>query len=77
MNKLIKSLSDQAKQKVPQGLFVDQWIERYNEEFAKLIVQECVKTMYDDAIARQVPPDIEKTPTYYAKAILEHFGENE
>jgi hypothetical protein len=33
--------------------------------------------MYDDAIARQVPPDIEKTPTYYAKAILEHFGENE
>jgi hypothetical protein len=77
MNELVKSLADQAKQKVPGGLFVEQWIERYNEEFARLIVHECVTVMYDNAIERKVPPDIDKTPTQYAIAILEHFGENE
>lgn len=44
------------------------------EKFADLIVRECVKVMYDNAIERRVPPDIEKTPTHYAVAILEHFG---
>ena len=42
--------------------------------FAELIVRECVKVMYDNAIERNVPPDIDKTPTKYAIAILKHFG---
>ena len=44
------------------------------EKFARLIVRECVKVMYDNAIERKVPPDINQTPTHYAIAVLEHFG---
>ena len=47
------------------------------EKFAQLIVQECVTVMYDDAIERKVPPDINQTPTHYAVAVLEHFGVKE
>ena len=43
------------------------------EKFAELIVRECVKVMYDNAIERKVPPDINQTPTHYAIAVLEHF----
>lgn len=43
-------------------------------KFAQLIVRECVKVMYDNAIERKVPPDINQTPTHYAIAVLEHFG---
>jgi hypothetical protein len=46
-------------------------------KFAKLIVRECVKVMYDNAIERKVPPDINQTPTHYAIAVLEHFGVEE
>jgi hypothetical protein len=75
MNPRIQELAEQAKANMPAGLVVERWIELYNQEFARLIVRECVKVMYDNAIDRQVPPDIERTPTYYATAILEHFGE--
>ena len=47
------------------------------EKFAQLIVRECVTVMYDDAIERKVPPDINQTPTHYAVAVLEHFGVEE
>ena len=43
-------------------------------KFAQLIVRECVKVMYDNAVERKVPPDINQTPTHYAIAVLEHFG---
>jgi hypothetical protein len=43
-------------------------------EFAELMVRECVKVMYDNAIERRVPPDINKTPAHYAVAVLKHFG---
>jgi hypothetical protein len=47
------------------------------EKFARLVVRECVKVMYDNAIERKVPPDINQTPTHYAIAVLEHFGVEE
>ena len=47
------------------------------EKFADLIVRECVTVMYDDAIERKVPPDINQTPTHYAVAVLKHFGVEE
>ena len=47
------------------------------EKFAELIVRECVKVMYDNAIERKVGLEIDKRPTYYAAAILEHFGAKE
>ena len=43
-------------------------------KFGELIIRECVKVMYDNAIERRVPPDINQTPTHYAIAVLEHFG---
>ncbi len=77
MNQRIQELAEQAKANMPAGLLVERWIEQYNQEFARLIVRECVKVMYDNAIDRQVPPDIERTPTHYAAAILEHFRVDE
>ena len=47
------------------------------EKFAELIVNQCVRVMYDNAIERKVPPDIDKTPLQYAIAIKEHFGVKE
>jgi hypothetical protein len=51
--------------------------QRYDSKFAELIVRECVRVMYDNAIERKVPPDIDKTPLQYAIAIKEHFGVEE
>jgi len=42
MNERIQQFAEQAKASVPAGLLVTEWIERYNEIFAKLIVQECM-----------------------------------
>jgi len=41
MNQKIKQLAGIAKNNVPAGLEVDQWVETYNQIFAKLIVKEC------------------------------------
>ena len=39
---LIKNLSDQAKQSIPVGIVgVEQWIDLYNEQFARLILEQC------------------------------------
>lgn len=75
MNERIKELWYQAVQPHTG----DSWAEQtaFMEEFAVLIVRECVKVMYDNAIERKVPPDINQTPTHYAIAVLEHFGVEE
>ena len=52
-------------------------LQRFQQAFAELIVRDCVKVMYDNAIERKVPPDINQTPTHYAVAVLEHFGVEE
>jgi hypothetical protein len=77
MNQRIRELEKQCWSHYVNGVLIDGHLHFDVEKFAKLIVQECVKVMYDNAIERQVPPDIEKTPTYYAAAILEHFGVKE
>lgn len=41
MNDRIHILAEIAKTKVPRGLYVNNWISKYNEEFAKLIIEEC------------------------------------
>jgi hypothetical protein len=75
MNNRFKELVEQAS----SGACYDEpgAVTLYNDEiknFAELIVRECVKVMYDNAIERKVPPDINQTPTHYAIAVLEHFG---
>ena len=72
MNERIEELAEQAN--LQDGWFCGQG---NIEKFAQLIVQECVTVMYDNAIERKVPPDINQTPTHYAVAVLEHFGVEE
>jgi hypothetical protein len=71
MNDLVKDLLKQSTYEILGVPQVDQ------KKFAELIVRECVKVMYDNAIERKVPPDINQTPTHYAIAVLEHFGVEE
>jgi len=43
MSKLIQQLAEQAKAQVPKGILSPElWIEQYNQQFAELIVRECV-----------------------------------
>ena len=80
MNLQIKKLFDQAlaeftaENKYATVVVPDPVQRDFVEKFARLIVRECVKVMYDNAIERKVPPDINQTPTHYAIAVLEHFG---
>jgi hypothetical protein len=83
MNERIKSLIERAEyQALKQSgsdweVHVEPSREQIFEKFAELIVNECVRVMYDNAIERKVPPDIDKTPLQYAIAIKEHFGVEE
>jgi hypothetical protein len=72
MNKRIGELAEQAALLGPGSRIGN--AHEATERFAELIVRECVKVMYDNAIERKVPPDINQTPTHYAIAVLEHFG---
>lgn len=76
MNDRIRELAEQAGY-TPDMFGVGHWDMPECKKFAELIVRECVKVMYDNAIERKVPPDINQTPTQYAIAVLEHFGVEE
>ena len=76
MNERIRQLAEQAGY-LPDSFGVGHWDMPECKKFAELIVRECVKVMYDNAIERKVPPDINQTPTHYAIAVLEHFGVEE
>ena len=40
---LVQQLAQQAKDSIPQGtLSVDAWIETYNQEFAKLVIEHII-----------------------------------
>jgi len=75
MNERIKELAEQAALLGPSSRVGN--AHEATEKFAELIVRECVTVMYDDAIERKVPPDINQTPTHYAVAVLKHFGVEE
>jgi hypothetical protein len=78
MNERIQELSEQAEKYADDNFRGEPtWSEAFESKFAELIVRECVKVMYDNAIERRVPPDINQTPTHYAIAVLEHFGVNQ
>ena len=73
MNNRIRELAEQAGL-IPGIMGINRFTYFDPEKFAELIVRECVKVMYDNAIERKVGLEIDKRPTYYAAAILEHFG---
>lgn len=83
MNERILELAEQAWESTCDeiGNLVDDggevnwdFLHIYDKKFAELIIKECIKVMYDNAIERKVPPDINQTPTHYAIAVLDHFG---
>jgi hypothetical protein len=76
MNERIQELLIEAHKQTDGGIY-NGHLSVWTEKFAELIVRECVKVMYDNAIERKVGLDIDKRPTYYAAAILEHFGAKE
>ena len=74
MNERIKEIAEQATI-IGESGYPDSKFKYFDKEkFAQLLIRECVKVMYDNAIERKVLPDINQTPTHYAIAILEHFG---
>jgi hypothetical protein len=76
MNERIRELSEQAEKYADDNFRGEPtWSEAFESKFAELIIRECVKVMYDNAVERKVGLEIDKRPTYYATAILEHFGE--
>jgi hypothetical protein len=54
MNNQIQEFAEQAKNLVPAGLPVDQWIETYNQLLAQLIVEECAKCCGSQADMRNI-----------------------
>ena len=56
MNELIKKLSDEAKSKVPNGLDVEDWINVYNEQFARSIVGH-ISSMMREAMSNEKQAD--------------------
>ena len=46
---LIRELAEQAKTSVPAGLLVDEWIAKYNQIFAELIIEECISSVGSQA----------------------------
>jgi hypothetical protein len=54
MNEQIQEFAAQAKNLVPAGLPVDQWIETYNELLAQLIVEECARCCGSQADMRNI-----------------------
>jgi hypothetical protein len=65
MNEKIQQLAKIAKERVPTGLFVERWIEHYNEELAKLIIQECISACATDRLGKTVGAE---------ELIKQHFG---
>jgi hypothetical protein len=74
MNDRLMALAKQAGLKKDHGTDKEYIGDFDWREYGELIIRECITVMYDDAIQRKVPPDIDKTPLQYVIAIKEHFG---
>ena len=70
MNERIRQLAEQAKASVPAGLLVNEWIDKYNQIFAELIVRECME--WCDAHAT-----IDGSAQQVRNSIKNHFGVEE
>ena len=62
---LVDQLSEQAKSTIPLGIEVNEWIDQYNHNFARLIVKECIKAYNDDGYQTEYDQDLK---------VLQHFG---
>jgi hypothetical protein len=70
VNERIQQFAEQARISVPAGLDTVEWIEKYNEIFAELIVRECASLFPHTFTDEQYQRRIDKT-------IKKHFGVEE
>ena len=77
MNEIVDQLSEQAKSTIPLGIEVNQWIKQYNDNFARLIVLECMHECLRMQLGNQYTPEELLFQTKYRKIIKEHFGVEE
>ena len=73
MNNRIQQLAEEAKKRVPSGLLVDSWIERYNIELARLVIDECIIVIHHQ---ERIPKQFfyPKPAFMHEGAIKQHFG---
>lgn len=73
MTTRIQQLSDQARVMVPKGIPPDAWIAHYNQIFARLIIDDCVKIMHEQ---ERIPAGFvySKGVDQHQLAIKQHFG---
>jgi hypothetical protein len=80
MSKIIQLLAEQAKNSIPQGtLSVTEWIETYNLEFARLLINESVtilKTSVSTYDSRALFNPVEIIDRSVA-SMKKHFGVEE
>ena len=70
MNERIQQFAEQARISVPAGLDTVEWIEKYNEIFAELIVKECAGICDDYGM----PDGTSQTAMILSYAIKRKFG---
>jgi hypothetical protein len=71
MNERIKQLAEQAKDSVPAGLLVNEWIDKYNQIFASLIVRECA------LVANEIVEEYEGVNYGVGRILKNRFGVEE
>ena len=71
MNERIKQFAEQAKISVPAGLLVNEWIDKYNQIFAELIVSECA------LVANEIVEEYEGVNYGVGRILKNHFGVEE
>ena len=73
MNERIQELAEQAKNAVPVGVEVDRWIEIYNENLVRLVIDQCVNIIYNQ---EHIPHGYfyAKNSNTHEAAIRKHFN---
>ena len=74
MTDRIQELAAEAKNKVPAGLEVSQWIEVYNTELAKLVIEDICDLISNNEF-NLLPTHMHRMSAYAeVEMIKQHFG---
>jgi len=76
MTQRFQELSLQARQSVPSGLGVDQWIEAYNEQLGRLVVQDTIGVMSElvNNSDNRGLYNVGEMAVFFETAVKKHFG---
>jgi hypothetical protein len=73
MSERVQELVEQAKNAVPAGVEVDRWIEIYNENLVRLVIDQCINIIYNQ---EHIPEGYfyPKSSITHEAAIRKHFN---